>query len=66
MINKDDIKYEKIKSTKALVFMCPTSKFNMTEFNSLKKYIEDGQTVIFFSGEGGELKSGTNFNHLLE
>lgn len=46
--------------------MAPTKKFNMSEMNSLKKYIDEGKTVIMFSGEGGELKSGTNFNHLLE
>jgi intraflagellar transport protein 52 len=66
VVNKEDIKYEKIKSTSAVVFMAPTKKFNMIEFNSLKKYIDEGSTVIMFSGEGGELKSGTNFNHLLE
>ena len=66
MLNKEEIKYKKIKSTKALVFMCPQKKFKTSEFKDMEKFIEDGKTIIYMSGMGGELKSNTNFNYLLE
>lgn len=66
MVNKEDIKYEKIKRTDAIVFIAPTKKLNISEFSALGKYIDEGKTVILMASEGGELKLGTNFNHLLE
>lgn len=46
--------------------MAPTKKFKGSEFDALKRYLEEGKNILFMTGSGGELKLGTNINYLLE
>lgn len=36
------------------------------QFDAIKKYVEDGGSVLICMGEGGEARYGTNVNYLLE
>ena len=48
------------------VFAGTCDKFKADEFQALVDFIEQGGSVIVMLGEGGEKKSGTNLNYLLE
>jgi intraflagellar transport protein 52 len=65
-LNKDEIKYEKIKNADILIFAAPTKRFKKAEFDALQKYLEDGKHIFYMADEGGENKIDTNFNFLLE
>ena len=38
----------------------------MKKFGALKNYLENGGSILYLSGEGGEAAYPTNFNYLLE
>jgi len=40
--------------------------FTESEFGALKKFIDSGKSILFLFNEGGESKSNTNLNYLLE
>jgi intraflagellar transport protein 52 len=53
--------------TRLLVFGNPRDKFTAGEFDVLKKYIEQGGSVLFMAGEtNGNKERDTNINYLLE
>ncbi|CAH8617716.1 unnamed protein product [Heterobilharzia americana] len=66
VVNKDDITYERLSIVKLFVIPGATEKFSAAEFNSLKKYIENGGSLLVLMGENGETKYTTNINFLLE
>ncbi|VDP99623.1 unnamed protein product [Trichobilharzia regenti] len=66
VVNKDDITYERLSIVKLFIIPGATEKFSATEFNALKKYIENGGSVLVLMGENGETKYTTNINFLLE
>jgi hypothetical protein len=37
-----------------------------TQFEAIRRYVEQGGSVLILAAEGGEAKSGTNVNYLLE
>eukprot|EP00518_Triparma_eleuthera_P004722 CAMPEP_0182464112 /NCGR_PEP_ID=MMETSP1319-20130603/8279_1 /TAXON_ID=172717 /ORGANISM="Bolidomonas pacifica, Strain RCC208" /LENGTH=469 /DNA_ID=CAMNT_0024663727 /DNA_START=14 /DNA_END=1420 /DNA_ORIENTATION=+ len=65
-VNKDDVTFEKLSEASAVIFGCPNSPFTSAEFDAIKRYVEEGGSVMFLLGEGGEAKCGTNVNFLLE
>lgn len=44
----------------------PREMFNAVEFQHLKNYLNAGGNILILLGEGGESKSNTNINYLLE
>ncbi|XP_063967830.1 intraflagellar transport protein 52 homolog [Lytechinus pictus] len=64
--NKDEITEEKLSSAKVFVIAGPRDKFTAPEFEAIKKYMENGGSVLVMVGEGGETKFDTNINFLLE
>ena len=51
--------------------ICPTLTWTwvycaLLQFEAIRKYVEGGGSVLILSGEGGEARSGTNINYLLE
>jgi intraflagellar transport protein 52 len=62
-----------------VVFGGPTEKFREnevtklqqkalteTKIKALKGYLDKGGSILYFSGEGGDDATGTNFNYFLE
>jgi len=66
IINKDLITLEKLKEAQLVVFAGPKEMFSVDEFAAIKSYMAAGGGVLFMLGEGGEAKSNTNINYLLE
>ncbi|CAH8646635.1 Intraflagellar transport protein 52 [Schistosoma haematobium] len=66
VVNKDDITNERLSIVKLFVISGPTEKFSAAEFNSIKKYLETGGSLLVLMGENGEAKYTTNINFLLE
>ncbi|VDO92829.1 unnamed protein product [Schistosoma margrebowiei] len=66
VVNKNDISNERLSIVKLFVISGPTEKFSAAEFNSIKKYIETGGSLLVLMGENGETKYTTNINFLLE
>lgn len=64
--NKDDFTFDNIKTAAILVFGCPKERFSSSEFLILKKYVQQGGSVLIMMSEGGEVKAGTNINYWLE
>jgi intraflagellar transport protein 52 len=65
VINKDQIKAQKIKQARLLVFGCPTTEFSQEEILAIESYVEDGGNVLVLAGEGGDKSSRANLNALL-
>ena len=42
------------------------TKKKFKQFSALKSYIENGGSIFYMTGEGGENQYNTNFNYLLE
>jgi intraflagellar transport protein 52 len=38
----------------------------LQKFKALHHFVENGGRVLYFSGEGGDARTGTNFNYFLE
>jgi len=66
IMNEDMITPEILQGVSACMFYGPKDKFTEVEFEALKQYMENGGSVMFFIGEGGESKFPTNINYLLE
>ncbi|CAB4065322.1 IFT52 [Lepeophtheirus salmonis] len=66
--NKDDedIKLETLSQGRVFVLAGPRQKFTENEINNLKKYLEDGGSILVLLGEGGEKNYNTNINFFLE
>ncbi|XP_064024012.1 intraflagellar transport protein 52 homolog isoform X2 [Pogoniulus pusillus] len=63
---KDEITSEKLIGVKLWITAGPREKFSAAEFSVLKKFLEDGGAILVMLREGGESRSGTNINFLLE
>ncbi|XP_066591365.1 intraflagellar transport protein 52 homolog [Prorops nasuta] len=64
--NNDSVSSETLTNCKVLVLPGPRSKFTELEMNSIRSYINSGGKALVMLGEGGEMKSNTNINFLLE
>uniref|UniRef100_A0A8B9SV60 Intraflagellar transport 52 n=1 Tax=Anas platyrhynchos TaxID=8839 RepID=A0A8B9SV60_ANAPL len=63
---KDEITSEKLFGVRLWITAGPREKFSAAEFLVLKKFLEDGGAILVMLREGGESRSGTNINFLLE
>ncbi|KAF7260150.1 hypothetical protein EG68_02289 [Paragonimus skrjabini miyazakii] len=66
VVNKDEITTERLSFAKLFVIAGAVEKFSAAEFQTIKKYIENGGAVLVLMGENGESKYTTNINFLLE
>jgi len=64
--NKDEITLDTLQDAAVVIFGGPREMFTTPEFEVLKQYLADGGNVVLMLGEGGESKSNTNVNYLLE
>jgi len=64
--NKDDISAEVLAGAAVFVLAGPREKFTESELNVMKKYVENGGSLLVLLGEGGEKSFNTNINFLLE
>lgn len=65
--NREDISLEKLVANRIFVSIGPQKKFTSSEIEALKTYVNvhNGSLLILLT-EGGESKSNTNINYLLE
>ncbi|XP_033123649.1 intraflagellar transport protein 52 homolog isoform X1 [Anneissia japonica] len=66
LIQKDEITEDRLANCKVFIIAGPREKFTAPEFEAVKKYVEDGGSLLVLMGEGGESKFDTNINFLLE
>ncbi|XP_043488760.1 intraflagellar transport protein 52 homolog [Polistes fuscatus] len=64
--NNDTITEESLASGKVLVLPGPRNKFTEIEMNTIRNFVNAGGNVLVMLGEGGENKSNTNINFLIE
>ncbi|KAK2173400.1 hypothetical protein NP493_879g01061 [Ridgeia piscesae] len=64
--NKDEIADDRIEQARVFVLAGPKEKFTSSEFETLKKYVETGGSLLVMMGEGGDSKYNTNMNFFLE
>lgn len=64
--NNDTLTEELLSTGKILVLPGPQNKFTELEMNSIRAFLNSGGHVLVMLGEGGEKKSNTNVNFLLE
>ncbi|CAL7944416.1 unnamed protein product [Xylocopa violacea] len=64
--NNDVLTEESLSTGKVLVLAGPRNKFTELEMNSIRTFLNSGGHVLVMLGEGGEKKSNTNVNFLLE
>ncbi|CAB3378016.1 Hypothetical predicted protein [Cloeon dipterum] len=65
-INKEEICDEALKSARVFILAAPREKFNQSELDCLKKYVDGGGSLLVMLGDGGENQYSTNINFLLE
>jgi len=65
-INKDTITLERLQAANLVIFAGPREMFSSDEFTAIKDFMAQGGSVFFLLGEGGEGKSNTNVNYLIE
>lgn len=66
LANKDEIVEERLSQARVFVLPGPRAKFMASEFDAMKRYMENGGSVLVMMGEGGETRFDTNINFLLE
>ena len=64
--SRDDFTLDNLRSASIVVFGCPREKFSTSEFQILKRYVQQGGSILVLMQEGGETKAGTNINYWLE
>ncbi|XP_032691249.1 intraflagellar transport protein 52 homolog [Odontomachus brunneus] len=64
--NNEVISQESLTNAKVLVLAGPLGKFTELEMNSIRTFLNSSGNVLVTLGEGGENKSNTNINFLLE
>lgn len=64
--NNDVLTEELLSTGKILVLPDPRNKFTELEMNSIRAFLNSGGHILVMLGEGGEKKSNTNVNFLLE
>lgn len=57
---------KKLKECNLLLLGGPRLPFNAQELQDIRRYIEEGGRCMIMMSEGGELKSNTNINAMLE
>lgn len=55
-----------MRSGRVFVLPGPRSKFTEIEMNAIRNFVNNGGNVLVMLGEGGENKSNTNINFLIE
>ena len=65
-LNKEEITIKKLQTANLMVFAAPRELFSQNELEALRNYLESGGNILVCSTEGGEMKSHTNLNYLLE
>ena len=65
MINKDQLKLQKLKQAKLLVFAGPTAPFKADDVTVIDQYVEQGGNVLFLAQDGGDKTSRSNLNQVL-
>lgn len=64
--NKNELSLEVLNQARVFVLSGPREAFSEGEFDYLRKYLENGGCLLVLLGEGGERRSKTNINFLLE
>ncbi|XP_037085988.1 intraflagellar transport protein 52 homolog [Pollicipes pollicipes] len=64
--NGDEITAEVLAEARVFVVPGPADKFSVHEIEAMKRYVADGGSLLVLLGEGGEKRSRTNINYLLE
>jgi intraflagellar transport protein 52 len=64
--NKEEITDEILSPVRVFIIAGSKEKFTENEFNCMKKYMENGGSILVVLGEGGETAFPTNINFLLE
>lgn len=57
---------KKLKESNLLLLGGPRAPFNAQELQDIRRYVEEGGRCILMMSEGGETKSATNINAMLE
>lgn len=65
VINKDQLKLQKLKQAKLVVFAGPTANFKEEDIAVIDQYVEQGGNVVFLSQDGGDRTSRSNLNSVL-
>jgi intraflagellar transport protein 52 len=63
---RDELSGGVLKGARLLVFAAPKERFTADEFHSIKRFIDEGGSVLMMLTEGGEERLETNVNFLLE
>eukprot|EP01138_Halocafeteria_seosinensis_P014870 gb/GECG01015180.1/.p1 GENE.gb/GECG01015180.1/~~gb/GECG01015180.1/.p1 ORF type:complete len:532 (+),score=81.32 gb/GECG01015180.1/:1-1596(+) len=65
-INKEPIEAETLENIDIVILGGPREQFTMKEIDTLKDFLNKGGSLLAMVGGGGEKRSGTNINFLLE
>jgi intraflagellar transport protein 52 len=65
-LNKEEIDINNLDGIKVFILGMPRQMFNAKELDHLKQFVQSGRSLFVLLGEGGEQKSNTNINYLLE
>uniref|UniRef100_A0A914VES4 ABC-type uncharacterized transport system domain-containing protein n=1 Tax=Plectus sambesii TaxID=2011161 RepID=A0A914VES4_9BILA len=64
--NTGEIRDDMFDDCRVFVIPAPRAKFTQSEFESIRRFISIGGSVLVLMSEGGESKNDTNINFLLE
>ncbi|CAF1379048.1 unnamed protein product, partial [Didymodactylos carnosus] len=64
--HREEITAERLTPFRLFVIANPKEKFTTGEYDSMKRYIENGGSVLITLNEGGEAKQSTNINLFLK
>ena len=65
MINKDQLKLQKLKQARLVVFAGPTVPFKEEDMKVIDQYVEQGGNVLLMSQDGGDKGSRSNLNAVM-
>ena len=66
MLLKKDFLLEKLKQSNLFVIAGSKAPFTSDELGIIKKYVEDGGSLLLLQGEGGDEKHNTNLNDIIK
>ncbi|KAJ8313480.1 hypothetical protein KUTeg_008967 [Tegillarca granosa] len=64
--NKEEITDDKLSGNSIFAMCGSRERYSVAEFDSIKRYLENGGSILVMLGEGGETKYNTNINFMLE
>jgi hypothetical protein len=64
--NREELTPARLRGYACVIFAAPQEAFSNSEIAALHHYVESGGSLLLLSGEGGDGKSGSNLNALLE